>query len=91
MEGQREAAAAENREQQRTRVWCTPSSGNAGAENDSSIHSLSKLNVSINLVTACTLDALSENATEKEGGGGGGADANVAAGILAPAPFPAQN
>ena len=73
MEGQREAAAAENREQQRTRVWCTPSSGNAGAENefdyshDSSIHSLSKLNVSINLVTACTLDALSENATEKKG------------------------
>jgi len=34
---------------------------------DSSIHSLSKLNVSINLVTACTLDALSENATEKKG------------------------
>jgi len=73
MEGQREAAAAENREQQRTRVWCTPSSGNAGAENefdyslDSSIHSLSKLNVSINLVTACTLDSLSENATEKKG------------------------
>ena len=67
MEGQREAAAAENREQQRTRVWCTPSSGNAGAENDSSIHSLSKLNVSSNLVTACTLDALSENATEKKG------------------------
>ena len=78
MEGEREAAAAENREHH---AWLARllrrkrSLAGAGVvysvefdySLDSSIHSLSKLNVSSNLVTACTLDALSENATEKKG------------------------
>ena len=79
MEAGREAAAAENREHHAwlaRLLWCKRSPGGAGVvysvvgdefddSLDSSIHSLSKLNVSSNLVTACTLDALSENATEK--------------------------
>jgi len=81
MEAGREAAAAENREhhawlarllrRKRSLAGAGVVYSVIGDEFDysldSSIHSLSKLNVSSNLVTACTLDALSENATEKKG------------------------